>query len=187
METKDKEKYNGSEGQAEVRASGRVAREAKGPVQAAGRSPLGQDIDQPRKEPSKKSQEGSFSSFTATSKAQEDEKGSIDLTEQKDNRSCIETPGNRTSREKGRVAERIRRLTRTHGRARRQRNTKTLAMRRKGCSSRGTRRKAAGKAPLSQETEKPQEGAPEEQQEGSGSSSKVPKKGEEGEQQRIDH
>ena len=48
-------------------------------------------------------------------------------------------------------------------------------------------KKAAGKAPPRQETEKPQEGAPEEQQEGSVSSSTVPKEREEGEQQPIDH
>ena len=52
---------------------------------------------------------------------------------------------------------------------------------------RAPQKKTAGKAPLSHETEKLQEGATEEQQESSVSSSTVPKEGEEGEQQPIYH
>ena len=66
---------------------------------------------------------------------------------------------------------------------------KTLgkATRRKGCSSKEPRKKTAGKASLNQETEKPQEVVPGEQQEGPVSSLTVPKEGEEGEQQPINH
>ena len=102
---------------------------------------------------------------------------------------CKKSPSNRNSRECGKVAVRIRGLTRTHGRAWRWRNTKTLwkATRRKGGSNKEPREKDAGKTPLTQETEKPQEGALEEQQEAPVSSSTVPKEGEEGDQQQIDH
>ena len=79
-------------------------------------------------------------------------------------------------------------LARTHGKAWKRKNTKTpgTATRCKGGSRKEPREKAEGKAPLNQETEKPQEVAPEEQLEGPVSSLTVPKEGEEGEQQQID-
>ena len=40
LEKKEEEEYNRSDGQAEIKASGRVAREARGPSQTTGRSPL---------------------------------------------------------------------------------------------------------------------------------------------------
>ena len=180
METKEEEEYHGSEGPAKVRASGRVAQEACGPVQTTGRSPPGQDIDKPLKEPSTELQEGSSSSSTATRGDKEDEQRSIYPKDFKEDRSSKETPVIRTSRARGRVAGRLRGLVRTHGRAWRRRNTKTLgkATRRRGCYSREPREEAAGKAPPSQETEKPQEG--------SLNSSTAPKEGEEGEKPPTD-
>ena len=81
LKTEEKKEYKGSEGQTEVRASGRVARGARGPIQATGRSSLGQDTDQPQKEPLKELKEGSSSSSADTSRDPEDERCSIDRKE----------------------------------------------------------------------------------------------------------
>ena len=96
LETKEEEEYHGSEGPAEVRASGRIAQEAWGPVQTTGRSSPGQGIDKPGREPSKELQEGYSSSSTATSGDKEDRQRSIDPKDLEEDRSCKETPVIRT-------------------------------------------------------------------------------------------
>ena len=83
LEMKEEGEYKESEGQAEVRGSGRVAQEAGEPSQTRGRPPLEQNIGSSRKEPQKKSQEGSSSSSTATRRDPEDEQCSADTNEQK--------------------------------------------------------------------------------------------------------
>ena len=92
------------------------------------------------------------------------------------------SPISRNSKKGGRVAGRPRGLARTHRKAWKWKNTKTpgTATRRKGGSRKEPRKKAEGKALLNQETEKPQEVAPEEHLEGAGISLTVPKEREEG-------
>ena len=185
---KEEGEYKESEGQAEVRGSGRVAQEAGEPSQTRGKPPLKQNIGNSQKEPQKKSQEGSSSSSTGTPRDPEDEQCSADTNERKKDRNRKKSPVSRNVRKGGRVAGRPRGLARTHGKAWKRKNTKTpgTTMRRKGGYRKEPRAKAEGKAPLNQETEKPQEAAPEEHREGAVSSATVLKEGEEGEQQHID-
>ena len=129
-----------------------------------------------------------MSSSTATRGDKEDEQHSIYPKDPKEDKSRKETPVIRTSKTRGREAGMFRGLVRIQGRAWRRRKTKTIGkeVRRKGCSSREPREEATGKAPLSQEIEKPQEGPPGEQQEGSLNSLTAPMEGEEGEKPPTD-
>ena len=89
---KEEGEYKESEGQAEVRGSGRVAQEAGEPSQTSGRPPIEQNMGNSQKEPQKESQEGLSSSSTATRREPEDEHCSADTNEQKKDRNSKNLP-----------------------------------------------------------------------------------------------